>query len=196
MCSRSFVVQVNTHWIKPWVVRSWGSLFFHFYKERNHNFRSLHNLRFKKSSVRKWEREGKWSRYLLYFFCCEGTFFYEAASRFSTCREKIGHRVLLIIWQRNNQYFILKWEETSALTTSKHTAGCSLLTCFVYLASERRRQGKLLWPRDLASSPAPRCIHLDLRQKEREMKLPMNAEKPHSPLRSHTLYMPYSLWQE
>lgn len=64
------------------------------------------------------------------FFCCEGTFFYEAASRFSTCREKIGHRVLLIIWQRNNQYFILKWEETSALTTSKHTAYQQVALCW------------------------------------------------------------------
>lgn len=87
-------------------------------------------------------RKGKQVLGLDLSLCCEGIFSYEAAFRFSTCRENNkALKVQLIIWKRNNQYHILTLVRTHSLTASKRTACQQSALCWPALLISQVRGG-------------------------------------------------------
>lgn len=96
----------------------------------------------KKTEYHKIRKRSKGKQVLDLFLCCEGTLFYEAASRFFTCKEKNKMlKAQLIIEKRSNQYHTLTLVGTPALTACKHAACQQTALCWPALLMSQVRGG-------------------------------------------------------
>lgn len=96
----------------------------------------------KKTEYHKIRKRRKGKQVLELSLCCEGTLFYEAASRFSTCKEKNKMlKAQLIIGKRSNQYHTLTLVGTPALTACKHAACQQTALCWPALLMSQVRGG-------------------------------------------------------